>query len=183
MDQVQAKPPFYVVSMGKFSALFIGTMGLYQFYWFYKHWQLLGVAQERNTLPIARSLFHVFFISFLCTELAETEKKQGQHYKWNPQGLALGFIALQIIGVLVSIAVFQDKIGVGWLILQFPILFGHYYYLYRFQLVANRVCQDPFGKANAKLTPINHAWMIFGIIHWLDQIRTLYLLVSGQVSL
>lgn len=183
MDQAQAKNPFYVVSMGKFSALFIGTMGLYQFYWFYKHWQLLGAVQQRNTLPIVRSIFHVFFIPFLCTELAKAEKKQGQSYPWNPQGLALGFIALQIISVVISLAVFQEKIGVGWLVWQFPLLFGHYYYLYRFQLVANRVCQDPYGKANQKLTPLNHAWIIFGIIHWLDQIRTLYLLVSGQISL
>ncbi|HEY7771655.1 MAG TPA: hypothetical protein VIC26_00630 [Marinagarivorans sp.] len=169
--------------MGKFSALFIGTMGLYQFYWFYKHWQLLGKAQQRSTQPILRSIFHVFFIPFLCTELAKAEREKGQQYRWNPQAVSLGFIVLQIISVLISYYVYQDALAVEWLAMQFPLLFGHFYYLYKFQLVANRVSDDPFGKANTKLTAANHAWIIFGIIHWLDQVRTLYLLVSGQISL
>ncbi|BCD99494.1 hypothetical protein [Marinagarivorans cellulosilyticus] len=180
MDQASAKAPFYVVSMGKFSALFISTMGLYQLYWFYKHWQLLGAAQERNTLPFLRAIFDIFFITFLCKEIAEEEKKQGQNYRWNPQAVALGFIAINIISFIIRNAVIEKAIGQSWLMLLLPLFFGNYYYLYKIQLVANRVCHDPFGHANSTITPINHAWVIFGMLSWSVN---LYLLVSGQISL
>lgn len=62
--------PFYVVSMGKFSALFIATMGLYSLYWFYKHWSLLGAAQQKSKQPILRTVLNVVFMPALCKELA-----------------------------------------------------------------------------------------------------------------
>jgi hypothetical protein len=169
--------------MSKFSALFIATLGLYSFYWFYKHWQLLGRSQDRNLLPILRAIFPLFFISSLCNELAKAERQKDQHYRWNPQALAVSFIVLQVIAFVLYFLAYNQKIAPGWHALQFLIFFGYYYLLYKFQLVANRVCDDPFGSQNSTYSFTNHAWIVFGIIHWLDQLRTLYLLITGQISL
>lgn len=175
--------PFYVVSMGKFSALFIATMGLYSLYWFYKHWSLLGAAQQKSTQPILRTVLNVVFMPALCKELANIEKTQEQQYNWNPQSLALGYIVLQVISVLISLGVYEEKISIYLALIQIPLLFGHYLYLYKFQLVANRVCGDAFGKANNTFSIHNHIWIVFGIVLWIDEIRRLYLLISGQATL
>lgn len=183
MQSSTPQKPFYVVSMGKFSALFIATMGLYSIYWFYKHWHVLGAVQQKNTQPILRTVFNVVFMPALCKALHNAEKEKGQHYNWNPQALALGYIALQIISVAISFAVHDEKISINWALIQIPLLFGHFLYLYKFQLVANRVCDDPFGKTNSTFSIHNHIWIVFGIVLWIDEIRRLYLLITGQITL
>lgn len=176
-------PPLYVVSMGKFSALFLLTLGFYSFYWFYKHWQLIGQHEQRSTLPVLRSAFNVFFFPSFCNKLRELELKQQQGYSWSPQAIALTFITLQIISVIIGMNVHNENLHVAWLLCEFPILLGDYYCLYKCQLVANRICHDPFGQQNSRLTPTNHVWIIAGIILILERIHTLYLLISGQISL
>lgn len=177
-----SKPtPFYIVSMSKFTALYLGTMGLYGLYWFYKNWQLLGQHQQRNYTPALRALFHVIFFPSLCNKLVLHEKSVGQHYHWNPTYIGFGFVFLEVTSVILSYLYFQDQIAAGWLLLQYPILVGNYYFLYKFQLVANRVSEDPYGKGNQQLTPINHAWIIFGILHWLRQGYILYAILTGQL--
>ncbi len=183
MQSSVPQKPFYVVSMGKFSALFIATMGLYSLYWFYRHWRLIGEAQHKNTQPFLRTLLNVVFIPALCTELANAEKAKAQSYAWNPRALALGYITLQVISVAAGFAVSKGHISIYWALIQIPLLFGHYLYLYKFQLVANRVCDDPFGKSNSHFNIHNHIWIVFGVVLWLDEIYRLYLLLTGQITL
>lgn len=159
--------PLYVVSMGKFSALYLATMGLYGFYWTYKHWELLGEHQNRTTLPFLRSLLHVVFIPMLAFDLRKFEQEQGKPYPWNPMQVSVVFIISQLITAWVITGIYQGSFGDGWNLIQLPYLFFTYYVLYKMQLVANRLCEDPFGKVNAKFTPINHAWIIYGIVQWL----------------
>ena len=183
MQSNASTQPLYVVSMGKFSALFLLTLGFYSFYWFYKHWDLIGKHEQRSTLPILRAVLNVFFFPGFCAKLRELEAQRQQQYHWNPQSIALTFISLQILSVIIGMNVHNENLHVAWLLCEFPILLGDYYCLYKCQLVANRVCDDPFGKQNSTLTPTNHIWIIAGIILIFERFHTLYLLISGQISL
>lgn len=253
--QSSAKNPFYVVSMGKFTALFIGTMGLYGLYWFYQNWYLLDTAlkaqgsspaaspteteptseqdkpldeqtkpssqepeqaesasnntqvnthhassppqdntnpEPQNATPTdfavaakaaLRSIFNFIFIPSLCMALAKQERLKGQQYRWNPLSVAMGYIAFQVMSVSFGLAVSREVLSIHWILIQIPLLFGHYVYLYKFQLVANRVCDDPYGKSNHSFSINNHIWIVFGIVLWIDEIRRIYLLLTGQMSL
>ena len=180
MQNTQKPTPFYVVSMGKFTALYLCTMGLYGFYWFFKNWQLLGEHQQKKNMPIFRAIFHIFFFPGLCQELSKEEKKHAQQYRWNPAAVGFGFIILEVISVCISYLVLQEQLHSTWLVVQYPILLGHYYFLYKFQLVANRVCNDPFGHSNSNLSMINHGWIIFGIMQWFRHAYVLYSMTSGE---
>jgi hypothetical protein len=46
-----------------------------------------------------------------------------------------------------------------------------FYVLYQFQLVANRVMGDPFGKANSTISTINLLWIGFGLVMWINLLR------------
>jgi hypothetical protein len=55
------KMEFYAVSQKKFLIMYIGTLGLYSVYWFYKHWSLYKKSENEEMWPIMRSIFQIFF--------------------------------------------------------------------------------------------------------------------------
>src|SRR5437016_3978380 len=73
----------YVVAPTKFLVLAIGTLGLYQVYWFYKNWALLNV-KHQSYWPVARAIFAIFFVYPLFKEIeGELEKRpDGARHEW-----------------------------------------------------------------------------------------------------
>ena len=183
MQTPNSSHPFYVVSMGKFTVLFLATLGNYSLYWFYKNWVYIGQHQQRNTYPLLRTVFFIFFIPQLCYELAKYQTTQNQSYPWSPAFVSGGYIASSLCVLFTTMGVTQGHLSGGWLWLQFPAVFFQYYLVYKFQLVANRACADAFGKTNAQFSILNHVWITVGIFFWFDQLRIVYLVSTGQLDL
>lgn len=55
---------FYVASPTKFLIMYLGTMGIYEIYWVYKHWAQFKAATKGDQWPVMRALFPIFFYSF-----------------------------------------------------------------------------------------------------------------------
>ncbi|MDZ7922577.1 MAG: hypothetical protein U5M23_00660 [Marinagarivorans sp.] len=166
--------------MGKFTVLFLATLGYYSIYWFYKNWSQIGKYQDRNTYPILRAAFSIFFVPQLSKELTTYQQQSQRTYHWKPAVFVLGYIGLVMLSLPLSFALVNKSISLGWVWLQMPVLVIQYYLTYQFQLVANHACADPFGKENEKFTPANHAWIIVGMVLWFDQLKLLYLVSTGQ---
>jgi hypothetical protein len=172
--QAQDSREFYLVSMGKFTLLYFATMGMYSLIWFYLHWE----AQNRRpnakpVWPAPRALFAVFFIDNLCARLANLQRETGNTYPWNPKALALGFIVLQLVHLSISIAIKEGYLSSVWAYSVPFLMVAEYYFLYKFQLVANRTLGDPFGKANSQFTPVNALFIGFGVVMWLGWLQSL----------
>ena len=168
--------------MGKFTVLFLATLGYYSIYWFYKNWAQIGQYQARSTYPVLRAAFSIFFIPLLCKELTQYQQQSQRSYHWKPNVFVFGYIGLALLSLPLSFALANKSISLGWVWLQLPIIAIQYYLTYQFQLVANHACADPFGKANEKFTLANHAWIIVGMLLWFDQIKLLYLISTGQAD-
>lgn len=65
--QDTGNPPFFSVSLRKFIVMSVCTLTMYQFYWFYKQWQLIRLRERSNISPVARTLF-TFFYCYSCFE-------------------------------------------------------------------------------------------------------------------
>jgi hypothetical protein len=92
-----APPPyFFAVSVAKFAVMSVATAGLYQLYWFYKHWQVIRARTGERLSPVLRALFNVFFVYPLFRRVAE-ETPPGQV---SPLLLAIVFIAVGVASLL-----------------------------------------------------------------------------------
>lgn len=65
-------PVFFPVSRTKLLVLSFCTLGLYQYYWFYKNWTLVRARTNESILPFWRALFAVFF----CYQLFDRVRKE-----------------------------------------------------------------------------------------------------------
>ena len=69
---------FYPVSVGKFVALNLFTLGLYQLYWMYRNYQYLRAHENDNVMPLARAIFFVLFFYSFHQRLRDFESAGGQ---------------------------------------------------------------------------------------------------------
>jgi len=57
----QTQPPFFAVSLLKLTVLSFCTFGLYELYWFYRHWKRIQANGEPTIMPFWRAFFCVIF--------------------------------------------------------------------------------------------------------------------------
>lgn len=61
--------PLFAVGVRKLVVMYVLTLGLYQLYWFYKHWSTIRVNDGEDIWPIPRALFAFFFFHDLVTTI------------------------------------------------------------------------------------------------------------------
>jgi hypothetical protein len=87
---------FFAVSPLKLVVLSTCTLGLYQIYWFYKHWVLIKERSEPHIIAWARAFFGIFWC-YNCFEfIREEEKRLGVEPTLSAGPLAIGWIALEL---------------------------------------------------------------------------------------
>lgn len=160
---------FYVVSLRKFWVLLIATLGLYQLYWFYKHFASCRDATGEKLWPVPRALFSVFFAHNLFGKISEAA--QPLLVGTTAKSLS-GYATLYVVFVILSNAADRvlDKLGVGdiaLLVIAFGALPVYGWAMAKAQKVANIASGDPDGQANSGFTAANIAWIVFGIVIWL----------------
>ncbi len=169
---------YYVVSRAKFYALFIGTLGMYELYWVYKHWAQFKRATKGSEWPVMRALFPVFFIHSLTAEIDHTIRRNELSHKWGP-----GTLATVIIIVLITSGIL-DRLSMKSIgspttdILSLLFLPLIAYLFYRVQLAANIACDDPTGKTNSSFTAANFVWLGLGFVLWILSLAGLYALLN-----
>jgi hypothetical protein len=86
------QPIFFPVSPAKLAVLTTCTLGLYQIYWFYKHWQCIKEGQRFDCNPALRSIFSVIFCYPLFHKMRASGVKLGADSSLLAGPLATGWI-------------------------------------------------------------------------------------------
>jgi hypothetical protein len=166
------RPRFYVVSTRKFLILFIGTLSLYAFYWFYKQWACLRDSapegsDDRDIWPSLRAIFTLFFVHSLFREVKQHSVAGSALDEWE-NGAHATFMVILLLATSAVDRLSWMNIGppVSYyllIVLMMPLLF-----LYcKAQGLINIACGDPAGAANDKLSWANYGWLFLGAVWWL----------------
>jgi hypothetical protein len=92
----KAEAYFFAVSPVKLVALSVCTFGLYQVYWFYKHWVLIKERSEPHIMPWARAFFGIIWC-YSCFEFIRNDERRLDVEPTLPAGpLASGWIAASL---------------------------------------------------------------------------------------
>src|SRR5258708_10979613 len=87
---------FFAVSPVKLVVLSVCTLGLYQIYWFYKHWALIKERSEPHIIPWGRAFFGIFWC-YSCFEFIREDGRRLDVEPALPAGpLAIGWIATSL---------------------------------------------------------------------------------------
>lgn len=92
VPELAAPAPFFAVGTLKLVTMIIGTFGLYQIYWMYRHWQAIRTRTGEEMWPIARAIFAIFFFHALVREVNESANAQRIHDDLPVGGLTVLFI-------------------------------------------------------------------------------------------
>jgi hypothetical protein len=84
-------PHWFLVGGVKLAVMFVGTLGLYQLYWFYKQWDRVRDAGD-NVAPAPRALFSLLFCYSLFRRIVDSTHAVGVITRVPPALLAVGFI-------------------------------------------------------------------------------------------
>ena len=171
---------YYVVSMGKFTLLYLATHGLFGLYWFYKNWSLEQGRTQQRLFPLLRTVFAPVFVLNLFQRIFRREQEKGQQYNWNPQFLGVFYVAIFFVDMVIGSSISNGKLSPKWMLLNFPLILSHYYIFYKVQLVCNRISNDPYGKQTTVINSTNVLWIIFGFFLWFVNLQMLYAAFTGN---
>ena len=147
--------PFFAVSVTKFAAMSICTLGIYELYWFYKNWRLFKEREKLDIWPFWRAFF-AFFFCYQCFSRIRAQALTGGLEHSLPAGpLAAGWIITSLLWRL------PDPF---WLVSMLAFLF-----LLPVQALANRVnaTMAPGHDPNRRLSGWNIAAVAGGGIFFL----------------
>ena len=156
-----ALPAFYVVSPTKFVILFVCTTGIYQLYWFYRHFRQAKLAVRDDSWPVARAIFAIFFTHDLFRRI----NMAGGYF--NADTFATMYVILAIVARIIDrVSSASETFGVLDL-LGIVLGLATGMPLFTAQKAANRACGDPEGQQNSRFTLANFGWCGFGMLMWL----------------
>jgi hypothetical protein len=100
-DRITAQGvPFFLVSRTKLAVMWLSTLGLYQIYWFYRHWKLTKLRTRSDIWPLPRAIFALFFAHSLLRNVRLAAAESDVEPSFKVQASAWGFIALSLLSRL-----------------------------------------------------------------------------------
>ena len=93
-------PPktYFAVSILKLILMSVCTFGLYEFYWFYKHWEEVKDQTRENLWPFWRAILSPLFCYSLFKRIKETSSVEGLRLRYDPGLAAFIYITLLAAG-------------------------------------------------------------------------------------
>jgi hypothetical protein len=91
-----AEYPFFPVSVPKFIALSLCTLGLYELYWCFKNWTRIKQRSGENLSPFWRAVFAPCWGIQLFRTVREHAQEQGISTEWSADTLGICYICLAL---------------------------------------------------------------------------------------
>ncbi len=144
---VDGEPAFFAVSQTKLLVMSMCTLGLYQYYWFYKNWRIIRDRNNENISPFWRT----FFIVFYCHQLFNRVKSH------DTQSSAANLNASSLAWFWILSAILVRLPDPYWLVIYFGV-----FALLPVQGAINTINQNesPSHDPNARFS----AWNWIGIV-------------------
>ncbi|OZG71791.1 hypothetical protein BTA51_19375 [Hahella sp. CCB-MM4] len=178
-EKKSSNSQFYIVSIRKFLFLYIGTVGLYGFIWFYKNWAQYKRTNNLSIWPVPRSIFYIFFTHTLFRKVDETLGERSKAL-WSPQTLATGFVLAAIVGSICDRLSYNDVGSPITDLVSLALLPVSAWLLCKAQQVINVACNDPEGQSNSQFTVANIIWLIIGALFWVLIFLGLFMVFVGD---
>ena len=163
---------FYVVSIRKFTILYLATLGMYGVYWFYQNWARYNrnspyAARAGNKIwPLPRAIFSVFFIHDLFRKVKAHAGLDKKVNAWSQGSDATFLVVLILLSNMLDRASAKSLGSPVTDVLSLLILLPLVHYFIRAQEMINISCRDQQGRGNADLSKANYAWIAFGALLW-----------------
>ena len=148
-DSVLA-PTYFAVSPLKLLVMSTCTLGLYEIYWYYKHWCSVKEREKSDIAPLGRAFFAFIFCYSLFKRIQATGQSHNIPRTIAPGPLAAGFILLSVLYKL------PDPY---WLLSFFAVLF-----LVPVQMAANEInlATSPKHDRNSTFSKWNLVAVVIG---------------------
>ena len=85
---------FELLSVKKFIFLFIVSLGIYNIWWMLKVWKIFKKRDNSDIMPLARSIFSLFYLHALFNQIQVFSKSKGYQYSFSSTAYYLGFVVL-----------------------------------------------------------------------------------------
>lgn len=159
--------PFYVVSTTKVAVLSIVTFGMYELYWFWRHWKLHKIDRKLDIWPVPRAVFSIFFAHALNREIDHRIQRNGERHRWSPGGWATLYVVTAIGNRLAS-RLPEDVFSAEMALLSaVAAVLSATASLFHAQRAANIASGDPQALSNNRFTAANWVWIVLGGLFWL----------------
>ena len=99
-DESSSLPRFHAVGVPKLVFLSLATLGLYQIYWFYKHWSRVHSWTSNPVLPLGKALFAPAFAFRLFRYIRDELDARAVPFYFDPTGAFLLFVVLSSLVAL-----------------------------------------------------------------------------------
>lgn len=160
--------PYYVVGKKKAWALFIATVGMYQIYWFYKHWAENKSHEGSSIWPVPRAVFSIFFCHSLFKKIKESHESSGLVSNWvasTSASIYVGFSIVSNISDRVSDKV-DPMIGASVMVIGIIAMFISIHAMIQAQVHVNEIAESKNTDLNQNFTWANYIWLFLGVIFW-----------------
>jgi hypothetical protein len=144
------KAPYFSVSLLKLSVMSLFTLGIYEFYWFYKNWTLIKERENTRISPFRRASFAFFFCYPCFSRIYEQAKTLRLVESSSADILTIGWIMMLITVKLPE---------AFWLLSLFSFIF-----ILPVQSLANRINLEmaPSHNPNRQFTSVNMVGIAVG---------------------
>jgi hypothetical protein len=94
---VDQSNPFFAVGVVKLIVMTFVTFGVYEIYWFYRHWNLVRGRDRSDIWPVPRAIFAVFFVYQLFARFRSDGEQYNVTTSFAAGPLAAVFIIFNIL--------------------------------------------------------------------------------------
>lgn len=162
----QTTSEFYVVSERKLFILSVMSLGLYMYFWSYKHWSNYKKATQDDIWPWARGLLCIFFVHKLYRRADHQIRISGRSYIFDFEQWATMLVVITVVAHVVDrMSDHIDNLTVlgVWLLIAIPL---RAYLMQKGQAMLNFAAGDADGSSNARFTLWNYLIMVPGVALW-----------------
>lgn len=99
IEESDCKIEYFAISKKRLVLLSFFTLGIYEFYWFYKNWSAVKKAENINISPFGRAWFSIFYCYSLFKKVFRSAEIEGYSNSYSPGWLAATYIIFTIINI------------------------------------------------------------------------------------
>lgn len=162
----QVTPEFYVIAERKLFILSVLSLGLYMYFWSFKHWSNYKKATQADIWPWARGLLCIFFVHKLYRRADHQIRITGRSYIFDFEQWATMLVVITVAAHIVdrlSDHIESTAAVAVWLFISIPL---RAYLMQKGQAMLNFAAGDADGSSNARFNVWNYLIMVPGAALW-----------------
>jgi hypothetical protein len=184
LDELEAEPPFFAVSVVKLVLMCLCTFTIYEAYWFYRHWKQVERRERAGLSPLLRGIFAPIFCYALFARMRDYNDAGGASSGLN---LSAAHAGGRVIARTLPVPLLAAGCIIGNFLFRLPGAFSLLGFLTVASLVPVQIFANSLNAAvspahnrNARLTLWNWLIVVPGTLFLLLAVAGLFLVPDGE---